>query len=266
MKRKIGQSYVLIRWGIGMFMLFFAFPSLFSQEDSIRVLHGRMVDVPINVPTISPVELLPVKQNQKGISPLDPPLTQPDFSLKRKPYIPYYTNPSPLFLGDYRTSGVLKQFTVGTLYGTGGQTTLPGIGRFNDASLGYRHRFSDKLMMQIELNAMKINMSRITGQAFSASGTLLYRPSDKIGLKVFGSYAIGNTYGMNTHQYGGTISFDMSDRFSMEVGMRRYYNSMRGTWETVPIAIPTYRFNQFKLGFDVGGVVYEILRSTVFDK
>ena len=71
---------------------------------------------------------------------------------------------------------------------------------------------------------------------------------------------------MNTHRYGATMSVDMSDRFSMEVGAQRYYNAMRGRWETVPIVIPYYRFEKFKLGLDVGGLIYEILREAVFDK
>ncbi len=265
MKRNINRLHFFARWCVGIFLLFFALPSLFSQEDSIRFSYEKGLVTPENAPNISPAKLLPIKQNL-GLPLMKPLLPQLDFSLKEKPHIPYYTNPSPRFLGDYNTSGTLKQFTYGTLYGSGGQRTLPGIGRFNDASLGYQHRFTNKLMMQVELNSIKINMSRITGQAFKTSGTLIYRPSDKIGLKAFGSYAIGNTYGMYTHQYGGSVLFDVSDRFNMEVGVQRYYNSVRGTWETVPIVIPSYRFDKFTLGLDVGGVIYEILRNTVFGK
>ena len=62
------------------------------------------------------------------------------------------------------------------------------------------------------------------------------------------------------------MSVDMSDRFNMEMGVQRYYDAMRGRWETVPVVIPTYRFNNnFKLGFDVGGVLYEVLRNVLFD-
>jgi len=44
-------------------------------------------------------------------------------------------------------------------------------------------------------------MSHITGQAFSTSGAFLYHPSDRVTLKVFGSYDIRNSYGMSTHSY-----------------------------------------------------------------
>ena len=191
----------------------------------------------------------------------------PDFSHKGEIYLPYQVKPSPLFKGDYSTSGVLMQFPHGAVFGSGKQTSVPGIGLFNNASLGYQHIFNDRFELQLQANAMKINMMHSTGQAFSTSGALLYHASDHVAFKVFGSYDIGNSYGMSTHSYGATMSIDMSDRFNMEMGVQRYYDAMRGRWETVPVVIPTYRFNNnFKLGFDVGGVLYEVLRNVFFDK
>lgn len=187
------------------------------------------------------------------------------FSKKESLRLPYQTNPSLLFRGDYSTSGVLRQFPHGMLFGSGGQTSVPGIGRFNNASLGYQHAFNQRLTLQLGVDAMKINMIHSTGQAFSTSGALRYQASDRVAFKVFGSYAIGNTYGMDTHRYGATMSLDMSERFGMEVGVQRYYDAYRGRWETVPVVIPYYNFDKFKLSLDVGGILYEILRNTVFD-
>lgn len=187
------------------------------------------------------------------------------FSVKESLRLPYQTNPSLLFRGDYSTSGVLRQFPHGMLFGSGGQTSVPGIGRFNNASLGYQHAFNQRLTLQLGVDAMKINMIHSTGQAFSTSGALRYQASDRVAFKVFGSYAIGNTYGMDTHRYGATMSLDMSERFGMEVGVQRYYDAYRGRWETVPVVIPYYNFDKFKLSLDVGGILYEILRNTVFD-
>ena len=189
----------------------------------------------------------------------------PSFSLKEELRIPYHINPSPLFRGDYSTGGVLRQFHHGAVFGSGSQTSVPGIGRFNNASLGYQHIFNDRLSLQLRANAMKINMSHITGQAFSTAGRLTYRASDRVAFNVFGSYDIGNSYGMSTNSYGATMSLDMSERFGVEVGAQRYYDAMRGGWQTVPVVIPYYRFEKFKLGLDVGGIIYEILRSAVFD-
>lgn len=264
MTRRVGISRLPIRWGL--FFLFISGLQLLSaQEDSARFTLDSMLIKPKAAFQLPSVNLLP----EKTVYPLINPIQLgdlPSFSLKEELRIPYHINPSPLFRGDYSTGGVLRQFPHGAVFGSGSQTSLPGIGRFNNASLGYQHIFNDRLSLQLRANAMKINMSHITGQAFSTAGRLTYRASDRVAFNVFGSYDIGNSYGMSTNSYGATISLDMSERFGMEVGAQRYYDAMRGGWQTVPVVIPYYRFEKFKLGLDVGGIMYEILRNVVFDK
>ncbi len=264
MKRKVGISCLGIRLGICL-LLVLAAQTLSAQEDSTHFTRDSVRIKPeFSEPLFIPFELSPEKLvPSSAIQPVHS-YSLPEFSLKESLRLPYYTNPSLLFRGDYSTGGVLKQFPHGVLFGSGGQTSVPGIGRFNDASLGYQYAFSQKLTLQLGVDAMKINMIHATGQMFSTSGALLYRSSDRVAFKVFGSYAIGNSYGMDTHRYGATMSLDMSDRFGMEVGVQRYYDSMRGRWETVPIVIPYYNFDKFKLSLDVGGMLYEILRNVVF--
>lgn len=190
----------------------------------------------------------------------------PYISSKQTFRLPYQTNPSLLFQGDYRAKGVLHEFNNGVLFGSGGQTSVPGIGRFNNASLSYQHTLNDRLILQVGVDATKINMSHITGQAFSTSGSLMYRASDRLAFKVFGSYDIGNSYGMSSNSYGATMAIDISDSFGMEFGVRRYYDTMRGRWETIPVVIPYFNIDDLKLGLDVGGILYEILRNAMFDK
>lgn len=241
---------------------------LCAQEDSTRFIRDSVQRIPKNNFLFQPVplNLFPEKI---AILPSHPDKQfnkLPDFSLKKEIRLPYRANPSPLFRGDYRIEGGLKPFSHGTLYGTAEQTSLPGIGRINEASLGYRHTFNQKLALQLQVNAMKINMPHTAGQAFSTSGTLFYRPSERVTFKFFGSYDVGNSYGMSTSIYGATMTVDMSERFGMEMGVQRYYDGMRRRWETVPVVIPYYHFDKFTLGLDVGGILYEILRNVVFDK
>ena len=99
---------------------------------------------------------------------------------------------------------------------------------------GYQHAFNQRLTLQLGVDAMKINMIHSTGQAFSTSGALRYQASDRVAFKVFGSYAIGNTYGMDTHRYGATMSLDMSERFG--------YGSWSTTLITMLIAVVGRRF------------------------
>ena len=220
MTRRVGISWLPIRWGL--FFLFISGLQLLSaQEDSTRFTLDSMLIKPKAAFQLPSVNLLP----EKTVYPLINPIQLgdlPSFSLKEELRIPYHINPSPLFRGDYSTGGVLRQFPHGAVFGSGSQTSVPGIGRFNNAS-------------------------------------------DRVAFNVFGSYDIGNSYGMSTNSYGATMSLDMSERFGVEVGAQRYYDAMRGGWQTAPVVIPYYRFEKFKLGLDVGGIIYEILRSAVFD-
>ena len=258
----------------GLALLVVIIPQLLSaQEDSVYMSHDdvrrKLEDKQLFSPYGSSfIESLPsTSVKYLSTQPL-PSLVMPisDTSLKEMLRLPYQTNPSLLFKGDFSTGGIMKQFDNGALLGSGRQTSLPGIGRINDASLGYRHALNDRLTLQLGVNAMKMNMMYSTRQAFSTSGSLMYQASDRLAFKVFGSYDIGNSYGMSTNSYGASMSLDMSDSFGMEVGVQRYYDSMRGRWETVPMVIPYFNVNKMKLGLDVGGILYEILRSTVFDK
>ena len=267
MKQKVSISSLPIHWGILILLIFI--PQLLSAQennDSIRIARDSISIEPEGVLQRSTLECFPEKSTTYSLYSPGQLEHIPRFSLKRDISLPYQTNPSLLFRGDYSTGGVLHQFDHGTVFGSGSQTSMAGIGRFNSASLGYQHIFNEQFELQDRANALKLNMSHITGQAFSTSGAFLYHPSDRVTFKVFGSNDIGNSYGMSTHSYGATMSVDMSDRFGMEMGVQRYYDAMSGRWETVPVMIPYYRFDKFTLGLDVGGIVYEILRNVVFDK
>ena len=266
MKQKVSIWSLPIR--LGLFCLLLFIPQLLGAQennDSVRMARDNELLKPTEILPHSTIDLLPEKEIAYPVSPTEEPGRMPRLSLNSGIYIPYHVNPSPLFKGDYSTNGVLHQFAHGTLFGSGSQTSLAGIGRFNNATLGYQHVFNEKFELQVRANAMKINMSHITGQAFSTSGAMSYHVSDRISLNLFGSYYLGNSYGMNTNSYGASMTVNMSERFSMEMGVQRYYNAMSGKWEIVPVVIPTYKFKKLELGLDVGAILYEVLREAVFD-
>ena len=226
-------------------------------RDSLKLWQGKALENPSSISFDERIEM-----------PL--PNTSADtiirFSLQKPSLIvPYYTNPSPMFKGDYSTAGILLHHRHGALMGAGNQTTLPGIGRSNSASLSYIHALGDRWTLQVGVDANKMLMSHFTGQSFGASGTLSYQAADRLSFHVFGGYNGGYVSGMQSYRYGGSVAWDMTERFGMEMGVQRYYNPMRGGWETVPIATPYYRFNNgAKVGFDVGGLLYQIFHSASF--
>lgn len=66
---------------------------------------------------------------------------------------PYFINRSPMFYGDYSTSG---QIAPG-FYGSGSQTTLPGFGRMNQAAFGYQYALTDYLEVQAGVSATALS-------------------------------------------------------------------------------------------------------------
>lgn len=173
---------------------------------------------------------------------------------------PYYTNPSPMFYGDYRTGGWISSY----FYGSGSQSTLPGLGRINQASFQFRYALNDYFDIQAGLNAVKYSLPMSVGESFGVSGALTYHPNERFRITAFGTYTPRNRYGFNRNSYGATVGYDFTDRFGIDVGVQRYYDPMRG-WQTVPVVVPHYRFDKFDLGIDVGGILFEVLRNAVIN-
>lgn len=262
----VRMGIYLLLWGVSSDMV--------AQEDVKRIVRDSVrTSSEIQEGNSFSVSFLHEDFSVSDEKTLSFPLPQPTptdsllrLSLKKPLVLPYYTNPSPMFRGDYSTGGIIKGFENGVFYGSGEQTALPGIGLMNKASLGYMYRFNPRWSVQVGVDAMKMNMPFAVGQSFGTSGAVMYRASDRVAFKVFGSYYRGQTYGMESHSYGASMTVDMSERFSVEMGVQRYYNPLRGGWETVPVVVPCYKFNKFNLGIDVGGLIYEILHKVVIDK
>lgn len=227
------------------------------KKDSLKTISNEYLNS--ENPTVKPFavkEKMPEIKSETDI----PQMEIQEIRYPRPFYMPYYTNPSPTFYGDYSTNGTIAP----NLYGYGSQSTLPGIGRINEASLMYRYDINDFWEIQGGVNMTKYNFPFSIGQAFGATGTLIYRPTDKLSIRAFGTYAPTSAYGFYMNRYGGTIGYEFNDRWGVEVGAERMYDPMRKSWDTRPIAIPYYKFNKTKIGLDVGGILYEIVRSVKF--
>lgn len=237
-----------------------------AQEDTLRIIRDsmQMKQAVTGDEVVLPFHVQADEQVNTDMSTKLP--TEVSIQIEKPSLlIPYPTNPSPLFKGDYSTGGMIFAHRHGILMGAGSQTSIPGIGRSNDASLTYLHSFGPQWMLSVGVDANKMHMSHYTGQAFGASGTLSYRAADRLTFNVFGGYNSGYMSGRQSYHYGGSVAFDMTNRLGMEVGVQRYYNPLRGGWETVPIATPYYKFNNgSKMGFDVGGLLYQIFRGASF--
>lgn len=132
MRQKVSISQLPIRLGIFL-LLYFVPQSLSAQEnnDSTHILRNGASITPDDVLKQANINLFPEKSTTYSLYSPGQLEHIPRFSLKRDISLPYQTNPSLLFRGDYSTSGVLHQFDHGALFGSGSQTSMAGIGRFS---------------------------------------------------------------------------------------------------------------------------------------
>lgn len=131
------------------------------KNDSSRILFDK-VCMPFNK-----TDLLLPNPNAKDV---ETAIDNTNFKADRPFYIPlYYINPTPMFYGDYSTSGhIFSHF-----YGSGSQTTLLGIGRINEASIMFHHQFNNDFETRLGINATKYNFPKSTGQAFGIYGAMI---------------------------------------------------------------------------------------------
>ena len=238
-----------------------------QQTDSLRI---RRDSVPLNRAGHSPVLMSDsLSLVERADLPAVRSVSLRPSSSKRVdawmlgPIPPYYLNPSPMFKGDYSTSGVLGRVGGGYFFGAGSQTSVPGIGRFNAATLGWQKQLNDRLQLQVMADAVKINTAHFTGQSFGLSGQMFWQVQDRLYFRTFGGVGFGDFLGRPSYGFGGTMGFDVTERFGMEVGAQSYYNSLTGRWEVLPVVAPYYKFDKFKLQIDFGPILFEIIRGAI---
>ena len=182
-------------------------------------------------------------------------------------YLPFALNPTLLYKGDYSTSGALHPYRTGLVWLTGEQSSLPGIGRINEASVSWSHQSGDRLSLQAALVATQLNMLFFHRHVLELKAEMSYHLSNHLSLHLFGSYDTGNPYNPYGRQWGGSLDWQITDRFGVEGGVRRSYNAVTGRWETLPIVAPYYNFNgKFRLQIDTGPLIQQLIRGAVYGR
>lgn len=108
MRQKVSISRLPIRLGI--FLLLYFVPQLLSAQennDSTHILRNGASITPDDVLKQANINLFPEKSTTYSLYSPGQLEHIPRFSLKRDISLPYQTNPSLLFRGDYSTGGVL---------------------------------------------------------------------------------------------------------------------------------------------------------------
>ena len=244
-----------------------AVPAAAQQTDSLR--RDSVPDVPVSLPAGEAAfrtepGVVPVADRLRAAASSDSVPTYRFVSPRLGPQRPYAVHPSPLFRGDYSAGGVMGRAGGGFVVGAGSQESVPGIGRFNAAALGWQRQLNDRLQLTLMVDALKINTQRFTGQSFGLSGQLLYQASDRVYFRTFGGVGTYDNFaGRPAYGFGGTVGWDITERFGVEVGAQTYFNSLTGRWEVMPVMAPYYKFDRFKLQIDLGPLLQELIRGAI---
>lgn len=199
-----------------------------------------------------------------------------DFADSRTRYIPPFVFDHNQIM-DSPVVGVapIYMWSGGGIIAMGSRQSYPGLMGIESGSVALRQQIGN-VGLTLSGNASKYAGFRSLVTRYSFSGAVDWRINETFSLHAFGSYAPGSRGSlmravdgnmgmlgyMGTSNVGGYLSVDFSDRFGVDVGGQGFYNMTTRRWEAQPIVQPYLKLNNgAKIGVDVGGILYQILRS-----
>lgn len=207
-----------------------------------------------------------------SIDRLQPPL--PEFPAAPAVPVSHYL-PDPYGYSSFSTTGV--SLGGGAFIAAIASTeSLPGLMGIERGTLLIGQRIGN-VTISAAATAQKMGWYRGLNTSYMFSANLDWEINSTFSMHFFGSYRPGGYrwfYNsptttpammgyMSTSGFGGYMSINLSNRFGVDVGAQAYYNMATGRYEAQPIVAPYYRVNKdVKIGLDVGGIVYNLLKSS----
>ncbi len=181
-----------------------------------------------------------------------------------------YNFPRQFTLNSNYAAAAISTWQGGGIFATGSMNTFPGMGNIGSGGVSITQEMG-RFTVTGSLTGNKYHLDNQLYNSFGVGGSISYRLNDRITFNAFGNYQhSGGLYHsmaampyLARSSYGATIGIDVSDKFSLEMGAQRYYDPFSHKWITAPIFIPQIDINGSKIGIDVGGIIYELLRSAV---
>lgn len=252
-----------------------------AQEGSVGVAQERPAEITLfpdqrkENPYRFEFELPEFMQDNpgSGIHP-EPAVTMPSFSVLptgalTAPSFRFHADPH---FADYLTTGAIRRWDTGMLVGSHSHTVMPGLLMMQDASVSAIQQFGNlTLTGTVATDRFRLFMHGRTFTGAKLSGSATYRFSDMASLTLFGTYHTPQPYLMPSavpyvgySAYGGYLTLK-GDRFGIDLGAQSYYDPFLRHWEARPIVTPKVRLGKFWLDIPVGELVYESMKSLLFD-
>ena len=179
---------------------------------------------------------------------------------------PFGRNP---YAFDYRTGGVVASWRGGAVVGSSFRTTMPALMSRQNTSVGVVQTV-DGLTVTADVSADRYLLWRGTRTYFGVSGSATYRFGDQWSATIFGRYTNNRSFYsmaafpyMGTSGYGGFVTYT-GDRFGVDLGVERYYDTFARRWVTSPIITPKVKVSEkFTIELPVGWMVKEMIDNAV---
>lgn len=155
--------------------------------------------------------------------------------------------------------------------------SLPGMMTINQGRITLTQRLGN-VSISAYGEGVKYGYFRGLTTSWGYGGEITWRPSGKIAFTLFGAYytpltlrTAPNSSGLRPEmvdflsvtRFGGYADISLGENWGIMVGAQAYRGTSSGSMEVVPIATPYYKINgKHKIGIDVGGIVYELLRKS----
>ena len=179
------------------------------------------------------------------------------------PRFSYNTDP---YSRDWSSGGIITRVGGGYLTGSGSHTTYPGMGNTASASVAFTMPMGDRFQLTTGLTGSKYHFDRVAWNDFGVFGNASFRLNNRLSLNAFWQYYVNQQFHsvaampfLGSSSYGGTLGWQASDNFSLDVGARRIYDPYTGRWRTLPVVQPTFKLFGAPISIDAGPWIYQAL-------
>ena len=164
----------------------------------------------------------------------------------------------------------------GAFVASGNVSEMPGLMRIESGSVGLTRRMG-KFSMYVGGEANKYGYFNGLHTQYGVTGLMEYQVNPRLSFTVFGSYYFGRPpllgngmtvsptmigyYGVSS--FGGTVNYQFNETFGLSLGAK--YEQQFGTnrYRFTPIATPTVKIGKVKIGFPVGEILYDYVKSEI---
>ena len=172
-----------------------------------------------------------------------------------------------MFAGDFSREGIIADWYDGHVSGYSGMSTQPMLGSARWAGAAVTQNFGEHWQASTGITFNKYAVPWNAFNTYSFNGQLMYTLNSNVSVSAFGIYESAPFFSHSNSNrasmlYGGYLTLKTNnDKWGVDMGAQTYRDPATGRSATLPIFRPFYNLNGQKLGFDLGGLLYQIFRN-----